>query len=313
MKFLPLLFLLMTANVFAQTIDCQEIIKLKSAQKAKLNTRSFTSLSSEFTDIEGTTEMDTFRHIRTITKTRYKKGPKAGQTEEREMLFIDRISYTKSSSNDTWEFVERPIDTTIKKQFAEMKPRYENCHKVGTETIDGKSYDIIETTSFMKTESLDSSITMRLWVNFQDSITKKAQTIAHTMKGDAIIGVLEYGVDIKPIEKPLKVISQADNIRLNSNRAVPQYKDYTLYTFIKTNLVYPKAARDAKIEGYVYVNVTVEIDGSICDINVQKGLGYDCDEAAIEVVKKTSGNWLPALKFGKPIRASYRVPVKFKL
>lgn len=318
MKFLPLLFLLMTANVFAQTIDCQRFENLNSKRGTKQNVRMISTSSSDIFDIETIMEKDTSKHTRIITTTKYKKGILAGETNKSTYLYIDSIHYSNIASSDVWEYVVKQASDTLRQQdFANMLPKYDNCHKIGTETIDGKTYDIIETTATLNIETpktkIDSTFTMRFWIKDQ---IKKAESINQNAKGQPIKAIIEYDVDIKPIEKPQNAVPKKEKVKeSNSNTAQPRYKDgsASLVGFINANLVYPKAARDAKIEGFVHVNVTVEIDGSICDVKINKGLGYDCDEAAIEVVKKTSGNWLPALKFGKPIRASYRVPVKFKL
>ncbi len=82
--------------------------------------------------------------------------------------------------------------------------------------------------------------------------------------------------------------------------------------FINANLVYPQEAIDAGIEGRVFVGFWVETDGSLSDIKVLRGIGYGCDEAAMEVVRKMP-KWKPAMQRGKPVRIKYMFPVKFEL
>jgi TonB family protein len=332
MKFLPLFLLFMTANIFAQTIDCQELEKIRTAQGKKRTTRTFSAMSTDFSDMETTSEIDTLGRVRTMTKSVYKKGSMAGKTELRESLLIDRIHYSKSPSSEIWEYLEMPkIDTAQHKKFANIKPKYENCHKVGTETIDGKHYDIIESTMHMNTTTglasgLDSTVAMqiRIWVNFQDSSIKKLEGITQTPKGQALKVITEYSVDIKPIEKPQNAVPKKDKVApppvfnkagIDPNLTNPEFKEgqRALFGFINTNLVYPQAARDAKKEGTVYVGFFVETDGTVTNINVKRGIDKECDEAAIELIKKTSGNWKPALSSGKPVRSPYTLPIKFKL
>ena len=85
-----------------------------------------------------------------------------------------------------------------------------------------------------------------------------------------------------------------------------------LLDFIKVNLVYPQEAIDAGIEGLVYVGFCVETDGSITGIKLLRGIGYGCDEAAMDVVRKMP-KWKPGMQGGKPIRVSWMFPVKFEL
>jgi TonB family protein len=289
-------------------------------------------MSTDYSDMETTSEIDTSGRMRTMTKSVYKKGPMTGKTELRESLFIDKIHYSKLSSSDTWEYWETPkLDTTKHKKFSNLKPKYENCHKVGTETINGKNYDIVESTMLMNTATslatgLDSTVTMqmRIWINVQDSSVKKSEGTTQTKKGQTVKVVTEHGVDIKPIEKPQNAVPKKDKVvatpnfnkaGIDPNVTNPEFKEgqRVLFSFINTNLVYPQAARDAKKEGTVYLGFFVETDGSITNISVKRGIDKDCDEAAIELLKKTSGNWKPALASGKPVRSPYTLPIKFKL
>lgn len=82
--------------------------------------------------------------------------------------------------------------------------------------------------------------------------------------------------------------------------------------FINANLVYPQEAIDTGIEDRVFVGFWVETDGSLSDIKVLRGIGYGCDEAAMEVVRKMP-KWKPAMQRGKPVRIQYMFPVKFEL
>ena len=82
--------------------------------------------------------------------------------------------------------------------------------------------------------------------------------------------------------------------------------------FINANLVYPQEAIDAGIEGRVFVGFVVEKDGSVSSIKLLRGIGYGCDEAAMDVVRKMP-KWKPATQRGKPVRVQYQFPLNFKL
>lgn len=49
---------------------------------------------------------------------------------------------------------------------------------------------------------------------------------------------------------------------------------------------YPQEARDKKIEGKVIVQFVINEDGTASDFKVIQGIGYGCDEAAVEAFKK---------------------------
>ncbi len=55
--------------------------------------------------------------------------------------------------------------------------------------------------------------------------------------------------------------------------------------FIKSNMRYPEAALENKIEGTVAVNLDIDVFGDVIDAKVKHKLGYGCDEEAIRIVK----------------------------
>lgn len=59
-----------------------------------------------------------------------------------------------------------------------------------------------------------------------------------------------------------------------------------LKPFIKANIVYPKRARKAGIQGTVMLKYRINSDCSIDNITVEKSVNPDCDKAAIDTIKK---------------------------
>lgn len=82
--------------------------------------------------------------------------------------------------------------------------------------------------------------------------------------------------------------------------------------YLAKNIKYPQMAREAGIQGKVFINFVVEKDGSIADVKVMRGIGGGCDEEAIRVVKSMP-KWKPGKQRGKAVRVSYNLPVNFKL
>lgn len=92
--------------------------------------------------------------------------------------------------------------------------------------------------------------------------------------------------------------------------------DKKLLEYLYSNLSYPEEARKKGIQGRVYVQFVVEKDGSISDINLAKGIGGGCDEAAIAVLDKMNQDeitWQPGLQKGTPVRVLYTLPVSYLL
>lgn len=86
-----------------------------------------------------------------------------------------------------------------------------------------------------------------------------------------------------------------------------------LKEFLARNITYPAEAIKKSIQGIVYVRFVINMDGSLSDIEVVKGIGYGCDEEAARVIRLTSGLWKPGSLFGKPVRVRVRQPISFIL
>lgn len=80
---------------------------------------------------------------------------------------------------------------------------------------------------------------------------------------------------------------------------------------VQRKLDYPPEARKNKIQGRVVVSFVVNKQGKAQGLQVDKGLGYGCDRAAIEAVQKAS--FEPATKNGKPVNFKFALPITFRL
>jgi len=74
---------------------------------------------------------------------------------------------------------------------------------------------------------------------------------------------------------------------------------------------YTDEARRAHIQGQIILDVTIQKNSTVSAAKVITGLGYGLDENAIATVQ----NWVctPAAKDGKPIDATVRVTLNFRL
>jgi TonB family protein len=86
-----------------------------------------------------------------------------------------------------------------------------------------------------------------------------------------------------------------------------------LNEFIGANLLYPEGARKSKIEGKVFAEFIVELDGSLSHVKIIKGIGYGCDEEVMRVVKSMPMKWKPGEKAGKTVRTKMTLPFMFRL
>jgi TonB family protein len=151
--------------------------------------------------------------------------------------------------------------------------------------------------------------------------------------------VLEYEVNIRShIESHLFFNLKKKSVKLSGEykfKAIPKGKKYNgdeiddIFTvveeqpffpggeearlkFIMNNIHYPDTAIKNKIQGKVFVNFIVEIDGSISHVRVLKGIGGGCDEEAVRVIKMMP-KWMPGRQRGIPVRVQFNLPIKFIL
>lgn len=85
-----------------------------------------------------------------------------------------------------------------------------------------------------------------------------------------------------------------------------------LYEYIAANLKYPEEARMKGIEGKVFLEFTVNTDGTLSDIHALKGVGGGCDEEAIKVMQG-SPTWIPGKQRGMNVRQRMVIPINFSL
>ncbi len=86
-----------------------------------------------------------------------------------------------------------------------------------------------------------------------------------------------------------------------------------LEKFITNNLRYPDKARESGIEGTVYIELVIDIDGSVIDIKVLRGVLPELDNEAIRLIKLTNKMWTPGKQQGKKVKVRKVLPIKFTL
>ncbi len=80
---------------------------------------------------------------------------------------------------------------------------------------------------------------------------------------------------------------------------------------IQQRIVYPEIAKRAGVQGRVYVKAYVDEKGSVAKVELIKGIGAGCDEAAMDAVRQTK--FKPGKQRGKPVKVQVSIPILFKL
>ena len=85
--------------------------------------------------------------------------------------------------------------------------------------------------------------------------------------------------------------------------------------YISQSLIYPVKARERGSQGKVFLKFVVEMDGSIGDVVIIKGIPGcpECDQEAQRVLKQYPYKWIPGKNNGRPARVYYNLPIVFKI
>ena len=82
--------------------------------------------------------------------------------------------------------------------------------------------------------------------------------------------------------------------------------------WVQANLVYPKEAAEAGVQGRVMVAFDVCDDGAVRNVKVLRGVNEALDAEALRVIS-SSPDWKPGIQDGKPVKVTFQFPVIFML
>lgn len=82
--------------------------------------------------------------------------------------------------------------------------------------------------------------------------------------------------------------------------------------WVSSNLEYPEIAKENAVQGRVLVEFTVNVDGSVSNIKVLRGVDSSLDKEAVRVISQ-SPKWTPGRQRDKAVKVVYRFPVIFQL
>ena len=117
------------------------------------------------------------------------------------------------------------------------------------------------------------------------------------------------------------IIKDATDVKMVNNDSIyqmvevmPEFPGGTekMMDYLSKNIKYPEEAKEKGISGRVFLSFVIEKDGAVSNVKVAKGIGKECDDEALRVVKAMP-KWKPGLMKGKPVRVNYMLPIFFKL
>ena len=136
------------------------------------------------------------------------------------------------------------------------------------------------------------------------------------MKYSVVILMLVFCFSLKAQKSAKMPVDKTDE-----NKQMPHFKggENAFFEYLDKNVKTPDGFDNVtyvKEHGNQYVPVsvyfTVDVDGSITDVNVLEKVDETLDKKAIEIVRNMP-KWEPGTENGKPIKVQYAIPVRFNL
>jgi len=151
-----------------------------------------------------------------------------------------------------------------------------------------------------------------------DEVMKTQQDLTETKAAISVAnveGVQGGTVDIADLKDHRVITEEPQKPQIFSHvEVMPQFPggDAAMMKWLTENINYPTIAQEQGIQGRVSLRFVVKPDGSIDEVEIQKGLDPSCDKEAVRVVKKMP-RWIPGKQNGNPVYVYYSLPVYFKL
>ncbi len=82
--------------------------------------------------------------------------------------------------------------------------------------------------------------------------------------------------------------------------------------WVNSRLVYPEIAKENGVQGRVTRQFTVNVDGSVTNVKVLRGVDSSLDKEAVRVVSN-SPKWTPGKQRDRAVKVTYTFPVIFQL
>lgn len=155
----------------------------------------------------------------------------------------------------------------------------------------------------------------------QEIVQGRAENVTTTTAGSSVAKenkeggkVVDYNTEV--IEGNLAGGTYVRKILYRENEVNPKPQfpggDAAYKKYLAQSVKYPQEALKKKIQGSVRIGFTVNPDGSIVNVKVERKVNPLLDNEALRVVKAMP-KWKPGLYNGKAVPVKKSVPVNFRL
>ncbi|MEM1120675.1 MAG: TonB family protein, partial [Bacteroidota bacterium] len=122
--------------------------------------------------------------------------------------------------------------------------------------------------------------------------------------------------DEEPVYKVVEQMPRFPGCDGGYSAELKECGDQKMLDYIYANVKYPKAAREAGIQGTVVIRFIIKKDGSIDAAEIVRNVGAGTGEEALRVVnlmKEQDIKWIAGKQDGEAVNVYFNLPIKFKL
>ena len=233
-----------------------------------------------------------------------KKNSRYDLESKRIVLFQIGLFVTGSFTLAAFTY-RTPIETEKRKQEVAFQPVL--ILEDELREIPKKSEPIVKELPQSSTSSSPSVAALPTFSSLILPITSTSiipQTGVTGVTGDLLLGnFTDFGgkveVDIEIIDIPAK-----DAAFIGGYSA--------MNAFILNNLAFPQDAIDLNIQGKVYISFVVEMDGSVSNVLIERGVCASLDREAARLVRSFPA-WIPGEMPKGKVRTRVRLPINFTI
>jgi len=142
------------------------------------------------------------------------------------------------------------------------------------------------------------------------------QVVCLTIHYDSVVNILEISTQ-NHYTIPVYTLSPNSNPSDKVFTAVESEPAFPggineFYRFLGKTIIYPKSAKDNKIEGVVIVSFVVDKEGGLTDLHILRSPDEAISLEALRVLKLCP-KFKPGIQNGRPVRVQYSMPLTFSL
>lgn len=148
-------------------------------------------------------------------------------------------------------------------------------------------------------------------IDIVDDDIKVEDNFLISTEDDASLGVEIKDYVVEQVEE--EEVEEEVPFAIVEEKPTFQGKDANQFTkWVFSKIVYPEIAKENGVQGRVTLQFTIDVDGSVTNVKVLRGVDSSLDKEAVRVVS-SSPKWSPGKQRNKPVKVKYTFPVVFNL